>query len=72
MIRACHPHSDDRNADVLSIRCQCSVFQERVQQDDQTFDECLMILSKKPGFGGAYRDRTDDILLAKQALSQLS
>jgi hypothetical protein len=25
-----------------------------------------------PGFGGARRDRTDDILLAKQALSQLS
>ncbi len=25
-----------------------------------------------PGYGGAGRDRTDDILLAKQALSQLS
>ena len=24
------------------------------------------------GFGGAYRDRTDDPLLAKQVLSQLS
>ena len=25
-----------------------------------------------PGIGGAYRDRTDDPLLAKQVLSQLS
>ena len=25
-----------------------------------------------PGSGGAYRDRTDDLMLAKQPLSQLS
>ena len=29
-------------------------------------------LSVRPSFGGAYRDRTDDPLLAKQMLSQLS
>ena len=29
-------------------------------------------LSYRPGFGGAYRDRTDDLLNANQALSQLS
>ena len=28
--------------------------------------------SRPSGFGGARRDRTDDLLLAKQALSQLS
>ena len=28
--------------------------------------------AKKPVFGGARRDRTDDLMLAKHALSQLS
>ena len=28
--------------------------------------------SARPGSGGAYRDRTDDLMLAKQPLSQLS
>jgi hypothetical protein len=31
-----------------------------------------MRLMVEPGNGGAYRDRTDDPLLAKQMLSQLS
>ena len=35
--------------------------------DDQTED-----VSNLMKFGGAYRDRTDDPLLAKQMLSQLS
>ena len=29
-------------------------------------------LDYRPGDGGAYRDRTDDLMLAKQPLSQLS
>ena len=34
--------------------------------------EQLLLLKKAGENGGAYRNRTDDILLAKQALSQLS
>ena len=41
-----------------------------VRLDDQTHIMRLMV--KPEGFGGAYRDRTDDPLLAKQMLSQLS
>ena len=45
-------------------------------QDDQTQRVCLMIMQvsqcASPGDGGAYRDRTDDLLNANQALSQLS
>ena len=48
----------------LSERCQ--IF---VRLDDQTHVMGLMV---KSGTGGAYRDRTDDPLLAKQVLSQLS
>lgn len=36
-----------------------------------TFSDASSLLDTK-GNGGAGRDRTDDILLAKQALSQLS
>ena len=32
----------------------------------------IIYLPKMPIFGGGERDRTDDLLLAKQALSQLS
>ena len=32
----------------------------------------MTFILSTPGNGGAGRDRTDDILLAKQALSQLS
>ena len=39
-----------------------------VRLDGQTARRCLAIQSA----GGAYRDRTDDPLLAKQVLSQLS
>ena len=43
----------------------------------QTCSLCCDVLDRRspclsPKFGGARRDRTDDILLAKQALSQLS
>ena len=49
----------------LSQRCQSSS-----TQDDQTHQKVpLMIMC---GHGGAYRDRTDDLLNANQALSQLS
>jgi hypothetical protein len=38
--------------------------------DDATGERC--VLPDEPPAGGARRDRTDDLLLAKQALSQLS
>ena len=45
-------------------------------QDDQKHKVLLMIMQvfpfASPGDGGAYRDRTDDLLNANQALSQLS
>ena len=50
-----------------------------VRLDDQTLHPgldgqvilAIFVLADR-GFGGAYRDRTDDPLLAKQMLSQLS
>ena len=62
----------------LSIRCQCRAsviltgdLDIHPLQDDQTHKVCLMIMQVF-WFGGAYRDRTDDLLNANQALSQLS
>ena len=44
-----------------------------VRLDGQTAEGCLAIQSTGgQSTGGAYRDRTDDPLLAKQVLSQLS
>ena len=36
------------------------------------WEKVITLLNQIRGDGGARRDRTDDILLAKQALSQLS
>ncbi len=72
----------------LSSRCQCDLPRKIVVQldgqthsrvlDGQTIwlssflrNNCRLSLLRK-GLGGAYRDRTDDPLLAKQMLSQLS
>ena len=43
-----------------------------VRLDGQAADRCLAVKSPEHGNGGACRDRTDDPLLAKQVLSQLS
>ena len=42
----------------------------RPLQDDQTRQQARLMIMQ--GTGGAYRDRTDDLLNANQALSQLS
>ena len=42
-----------------------------LRQAAKPFPSCVG-RSRSPGSGGARRDRTDDLLLAKQALSQLS
>src|SRR5690606_12887902 len=44
----------------------------RGPQSAANFASLRMTCRQQPGNGGAGRDRTDDILLAKQALSQLS
>ena len=66
---AFHTRKASNDTDVfLSIRCQSHPL-----QDDQTHEVCLMIMQVVVfWFGGAYRDRTDDLLNANQALSQLS
>ncbi len=51
--------------------CRLQKKSDNVQLDGQT----LVVLAGQIevlGYGGAYRDRTDDPLLAKQVLSQLS
>ena len=68
MCRACTPHSGRRNADVLSKRCQIPS-----GWTNKNFDEVLVDTTDADHeVGGAYRDRTDDLLNANQALSQLS
>ena len=74
-----HTRKVSNDTDVfLSIRCQFGVsvilaneLNSHPLQDDQTHKMCLMIM-QSVWFGGAYRDRTDDLLNANQALSQLS
>ena len=65
-----HPHLDTAdNADYISERCKKDP-KIRVRQDEQALPSGL---ADHVGMsGGAYRIRTDDILLAKQALYQLS
>ena len=45
---------------------------ERVEADQSINRQNCQNLKLQKDLGGARRDRTDDILLAKQALSQLS
>ena len=45
-------------------------FQKAMQTFISSEDNCRYLDTNR--FGGAYRDRTDDPLLAKQVLSQLS
>ena len=75
---AFHTRKASNDTDVfLSIRCQFGLAfvlrrtAHHPLQDDQTHKMCLMIM-QGVWFGGAYRDRTDDLLNANQALSQLS
>ena len=74
-----HTRKVSNDTDVfLSIRCQfrapvilANDLDVHPLQDDQTHKLCLMIMQVF-WFGGAYRDRTDDLLNANQALSRLS
>ena len=45
---------------------------KRTKPTAVTWDADIKFRCDFKGFGGARRDRTDDLLLAKQALSQLS
>ena len=58
----------------LSIRCQslCPNAFRRLQDWSSRLDGKACWLNDQIRIGGAYRDRTDDPLLAKQVLSQLS
>ena len=49
---------------------QASAFKKAMQTFISSEDNCRYLDTNR--FGGAYRDRTDDPLLAKQVLSQLS
>ena len=57
-------------------RCCCKKPIHNVKEHRRNSPECKIFSVRKhqypQGFGGAGRDRTDDLLLAKQALSQLS
>ena len=50
----------------------CTMSKSCVRLDGKTLAKCFTVKSAKRVVGGAYRDRTDDPLLAKQMLSQLS
>jgi hypothetical protein len=54
---------------IPSSRCQEN---RRLRIAAKRYSSCVWTRSSSPGSGGARRDRTDDLLLAKQALSQLS
>jgi hypothetical protein len=71
-----HPLRAMKFEQIFSLRCQTeqAESQEGSPQIFLTNDFCnrFHISTQHQGNGGAGRDRTDDILLAKQALSQLS
>jgi hypothetical protein len=58
---------------IFSLRCQTEQAESQ-EACRKLFSRMTFLphLYSTPGSGGAGRDRTDDILLAKQALSQLS
>ncbi len=58
-----------QNRQAIPENC-CKLFLRMIFCPPPSRHQPLRLASK--GFGGAGRDRTDDILLAKQALSQLS
>ena len=61
-----------KSEQIFSLRCQT----EQATRPKATSQTLLRMIAhttlSTPDYGGAGRDRTDDILLAKQALSQLS
>ena len=69
--RSILPYESTRLTDVISSKILHNV-QEQALRPIRDFHRGNFFLLKKTKNGGAGRDRTDDILLAKQALSQLS
>src|SRR5436305_9596518 len=57
---------------IPSSRCQANRCLEQRNRVSSTLDVVSRSTFDGAGSGGARRDRTDDLLLAKQALSQLS
>ena len=58
---------------VSSLRCR--ITRGRLRDRETLYGRCwsrLVRLRRDPASGGARRDRTDDLMLAKHALSQLS
>jgi hypothetical protein len=73
-----HPFRDRHDATTASIKKPIHNVKERathglaVPTTDKSAPEYVVFISGVNKGGGAYRDRTDDPLLAKQVLSQLS
>ena len=55
-----------RRGDLMIAAMRIRIFMDKFQREPRTS------IPAPHEFGGARRDRTDDLLLAKQALSQLS
>jgi hypothetical protein len=65
--------ADTVTASILRTHSQCQRGALRLRYLAQNARiSCLHHLEKLLNDGGAYRDRTDDLMLAKQPLSQLS
>lgn len=56
----------------MNEQCRCVEVGARIIKSERVFAGSGLSLSSTIALGGARRDRTDDLLLAKQALSQLS
>ncbi len=73
------PHNSSRHharvnlrPSVLCIRSTMSNSQRTSEGSKPPYSFSIFFFLERSGTGGAERDRTDDLLLAKQALSQLS
>ena len=75
-MKSCDMLCDPKLGSISSLRCQKS--RTRVPKDDACevmFSRTILMEATCSSFdpsGGARRDRTDDLMLAKHALSQLS
>ena len=77
LMRSAVRTSCDMLVHLLSTTTQYSIVNERLDREDRRCPQHSVVISAElracgPDFGGADRVRTDDPLLAKQVLSQLS
>ena len=69
---SCTERENPDKASIHDVRKQAVRSRTAKRHDKRDLMDARAVIRRRPVNGGARRDRTDDLLLAKQALSQLS